>query len=200
MRTVPGTLDEILEDIWVRLARGKADRRSPFHTPVVCSVDADKPAPRLMVLREVSREPARLRFHTDARSPKVNQFKLNPHVSILGYDPDARIQITVGGIAAIEADGPASRSAWERASLTSRRCYLANPGPGAVLTNAGSGLPPHLLDRAPTQQESEAGWENFSVLLVSIESIEWVRLTSNGNFRARYLLKEGQWSASWLHP
>ena len=65
----PNTLDAVLADIWMRLVRGGADRRSAFHTPVVASVDADGlPQQRVMVLRKCIEAEAVMRFHTDLRS------------------------------------------------------------------------------------------------------------------------------------
>lgn len=200
MTTVPESLDEVLEDIWSKLARGKADRRSAFHTPTVCSVDHDAPAPRIMVLREVDRAAARLRFHTDFRSPKRLQFDRNPKVSILGYDPSSRIQITVAGLARVVADGPAARAAWDASALTSRRCYLAFDAPGSHLDEASSGLPLHLLERSPTLEESEPGWSNFAILLVQAEQLEWLKLTACGNRRARFTRNADSWTGQWLHP
>ena len=62
------TLDAIRKDIADRLRRGASDRRSAFHCPVVATADADV---RVMVLRDYDEEGRTLRFHTDARAPKV---------------------------------------------------------------------------------------------------------------------------------
>lgn len=197
---VPDTLDAVFDDLWSRWVRGKADRKSAFHTPVVCSVDGDTPSPRLMVLRQVDRNASRFRFHTDRRSAKASQFGNGAKVSIIGYDPATRVQVTAWGFAAIEASGSDADAAWSASALSSRRCYLAEPGPGTLTGTPDSGLPAYLIERAPTLEESQSGRANFAILVCQIERFEWLKLTACGNRRARFERLAGDWQGTWLIP
>lgn len=197
---LPETLDVVLDDLWSRWIRGKADRRSAFHTPVVCAVDGDTPCPRLMVLRNVDRTASSLRFHTDRRSAKARQFGRGEKVSIIAYDPTARVQVTAWGFAAIDEAGPDADAAWAASALSSRRCYFADPGPGTPTETPNSGLPATLLKRAPTLDESQPGRANFAILVCRIERFEWLRLTACGNRRARFERMADTWEGSWLIP
>ncbi|NJR71988.1 MAG: hypothetical protein HC782_02435 [Gammaproteobacteria bacterium] len=56
-------LSASLAHAWACLARGSADRRSPFHAPVVASVGIDgTPEQRTMILRKVDVPTRTLRF------------------------------------------------------------------------------------------------------------------------------------------
>lgn len=192
---VPDDLDAVLSDAWARVSRGVKDRHSPFHTPVVATA-APEPHQRVMVLRAADRAAATLRFHTDRRSAKLTQ---GSAVSVLGYDPGARIQVIMRGAWTL-ADPAATDAAWAASALSSRRCYLAEPGSGTPAEAPVAGLPDALLERTPSAEESEAGRINFTVLRVDVAVIEWLELTARGNRRARFAREDGTWRGQWLIP
>jgi pyridoxamine 5'-phosphate oxidase len=192
-------LDAVLADIWMRLVRGGADRKSAFHTPVVGSVDdAGDPQQRVMVLRKCDEAARSMRFHTDSRSAKVHQ--IDRRVSVLGYDPSAKIQIRVVGTAAIERDGDVADAAWAASNASSRRCYLAEPGPGTITPLPGSGLPASVESRVPDIEETLPGRANFAVMMVKLDSLEWLYLAHDGHRRARFVWEGDGWRGEWLIP
>ncbi|HQS95834.1 MAG: hypothetical protein B7X90_07840 [Novosphingobium sp. 17-62-19] len=193
------TLDWVLADATGRLASAAQDRRHAMHTPVVGTADGDL---RIMVLREAPADLARLRFHTDLRSPKCALIGEGAAVSLLAYDPAARVQLRMRGEGWIEHASLLSDIAWERSAPSSRRCYLAEAGPGALLEEAGSALPEDLLHRAPMPEETLPGRSNFAVLLVEVRSLDWLRLTHLGGERARFTRPSADlpWRAEWLAP
>jgi pyridoxamine 5'-phosphate oxidase len=197
----PATLDAVLTDVWMRLVRGGADRRSPFHTPVVASIDTDgAPQQRVMVLRKCIEADATMRFHTDLRSIKVREISAGARVSVLGYDPAAKIQIRASGQAAIEEAGEVADAAWAASSPSSRRCYLTRYPPGSVVEKPMSGLPASVETRVPERSETEAGRANFAVLMIRLDTLEWLYLAHDGHVRARFVHAEGAWKGEWLIP
>ena len=197
----PETLDAVLSDIWARLVRGGADRRSAFHTPVVASIDAEgTPQQRVMVLRKTDEAARTMRFHTDIRSAKADQIGADAPISVLGYDAAAKIQIRVSGRGCINDTGAQADAAWAASSPSSRRCYLATPGPGTLAAIATSGLPKSFENRVPERAETEAGRPNFAVLIVEIEALEWLYLAADGHRRARFLRSSDSWQGGWLIP
>lgn len=196
--SIPDDLDAVLDDAWTRLTRGANDRRSPLHTPVVAT-GGDAVRQRVMVLRNADRAGSTLRFHTDRRSAKVAMVHAAPQVSVLGYDPAARIQISLHGTSTL-ATGADADAFWDRTTLSGRRCYLVNPGPGAVVPRADGGLPTDLIDRIPTTDESEAGRINFAVLIVTVDQLEWLELSARGGRRARFIRRGDAWDGTWLIP
>jgi pyridoxamine 5'-phosphate oxidase len=197
----PNTLDAVLADIWTRLVRGGADRRSAFHTPIVASIDADgTPQQRVMVLRKCVEADAIMRFHTDMRSAKVNEIAAGSRVSVLGYDAAAKIQIRAGGLATVTGAGDAADAAWIASSPSSRRCYLTRYPPGSVSEKPISGLPMSLENRVPERSETEVGRVNFAVLVVKLDTLEWLYLAHDGHVRARFAEENGAWKGQWLIP
>jgi len=163
----------------------------------VATVRDGVPEVRIMVLRAVDRHSASLRFHTDARSDKCRQ---RGPASILAYDADARIQIRVTGTISVQASGAVADAAWAEASQSSRRCYLAEPGPGTAIDGPASGLRPDLETRIPTRAESEAGRANFAVMLFTAKHIDWLHLAATGHRRAAFACLNGEWRGHWVIP
>ena len=198
---VPDDLDAIYSDIWTRWGRGAADRRSPFHTPVVGSVSgADAPQQRVMVLRKADRANGILRFHTDQRSAKASQVSLNAAVSIIGYDAGAKIQLRASGNAAIIHTGLLANEAWAATSASGRRSYLTTFAPGSISSIATSGLPVAFEKSVPVGADSEAGRVNFAIVPVTLDRLEWLHLAATGHRRARFIRTIDGWSGEWLIP
>lgn len=200
MTAIPDTLDAVLADILSRWSGAVKDRHSPLHTPVISSVIDQQPASRIMVLRGATADGRSFRFHTDARSPKAQAIGDGAAVTILGYDAPARVQLIVRGIGCIETASDAADAAWVASALSSRRCYLAAYAPGTPTDEATSGLPEHLLARAPLAEESEAGRANFAILQIDARELEWLLLTSCGNKRAVFRETDGHWQGQWITP
>ena len=196
---LPTTLPDILAHAWSLLVRGGADRKSPVHTPVVCSVDADGlPQARVMVLRKANPEDGTLRFHTDARSPKVTQLD-GGAVAVLAYHPADQVQLRLAGTARILTDGATVDGIWDASTLFARRCYLAEHPPGTPLPGPGSGLPAWIEGQQPTPEQIVPARENFATLWIGVTSIDWLHLANSGHRRAVFRAADG-WAGSWLAP
>ena len=195
------TLDDIFNSVWQRWTRGKADRRSPLHTPTVATVDANGlPQQRVMVLRAVDRATATLRFHTDHRSAKVTQIGCGAPISVVGYDPTAKIQIRLMGTAQIEQDGPTADAAWSAAPPSSRRVYFVDPGPGTAMPSPRSGLPAEFEHIVPSLEASETARGSFSIVIVTVSHIDWLNLAATGHRRAQYERNGPDWHGQWVIP
>jgi len=193
------TFAGVLADAATRLGEALKSARHPMHAPVIGTADGDL---RIMVLREATPDLSCLRFNTDWRSPKARLIANGGPVSVLAYDPTARVQLRMQGQGRIERTGPIADAAWSAAQLSSKRCYLATSGPGAVLDGPGAALPEHMLNRSPTADEAERGRQNFAVLLVEVQTLDWLQLTHHGGVRARFVRASAaeDWQASWVAP
>ena len=191
------TLDDVKLDIKSRLIDAATRRKSPLHTLIVGTADVDQ---RVMVLRHFDAESHTLRFHTDARSPKVAAIANNPAVSVLAYDPEAKTQIRMRGTGRIEAVGPIADSAWAESTSFAKRCYLAESAPSDVSEEPTSGLPSWARGITPTDEQVADARVNFAVLLVKVEEFDWLYLDNDGHRRARVRLENGEPSATWLVP
>ncbi|WP_295880554.1 pyridoxamine 5'-phosphate oxidase family protein [uncultured Thiohalocapsa sp.] len=188
-------LDATCDQVWQRLGRGAADRRSGFHTVQLASIGLDgTPRVRTVVLRGVDRAARQLRVHTDRRSPKFAELAERPPVEVCAYDPRSKIQIRVRGRADL-ATAEAADAPWAATQPGSRACYRAPAAPGAPVDD------PRLLDPAPAPPaDAEAGREHFSVVLVTLAHIDWLYLAARGHRRACFEWHEGRWRGAWLAP
>lgn len=192
------TLEAIRDDAAQRLARAATDRRSPMHTPVVATADADSGADlRVMVLRAFDEADWSLRFHTDRRAPKVAAIAQAPQVGVLFYDRAEKVQIRCRGRARVEPDSASAQAAWDAGSNFARRCYLGE-GPGTVTDSAASGLPDAFEGAEPSDEQLLPARANFAVLMVTIEHIDWLYLAHDGHRRAQFDLDSD--AARWVTP
>lgn len=190
----------IAAEAWALLVRGAGDRRSPLHTPVIASIDAaGLPSARVMVLRRADAAAATLRFHTDARSPKVAELDGRP-VSVLAYHPGQAVQLRLAGTARVLTDDPMTDAAWAASTEFARRCYLAGAAPGTVVAGPTSGLPAAVEGRRPEPAELLPARPNFAVVLVTVAAIDWLHLAQTGHRRARLVRAGDGWSGDWLIP
>ncbi len=191
------SFSQIQRDFADRLAIAAGDRKSPMHTPVVTTADVDS---RVMVLRDYDASTSTLRFHTDARAPKVNVIEEDPRVSVLLYDQPSKIQIRASGVGRIERDSVLAQRAWDKSDNFARRCYLG-AGPGSHSDSATSGLPAQFEGIEPTDEELIPARPNFAILLVELTKIDWFYLAHTGHVRAQFEKDEsGEWAGRWVAP
>ncbi len=190
------TLDQVRSDVDARLLAAASQRKSPMHTPVVATADADA---RVMVLRHYDPQNATLRFHTDARAPKAAAIGAGSPVGVLFYDRDEKVQIRCQGEGRVEREGAIADAAWAASDNFARRCYLGE-GPGAVSATPTSGLPARFEGVEPNEAEVIPARQHFAVLLVALHSIDWFYLAHTGHIRAQFQGAElsgggGRWVA-----
>jgi pyridoxamine 5'-phosphate oxidase len=141
-----------------------------------------------------------LRFHTDTRSPKVAAIAADPAMTVLLYDPEAKVQIRARGIGRVETSGGLADAAWAQSTPFAKRCYLAENAPSADSDAAVSGLPEWVEGITPTEEQVAPGRENFAIVLVEVSSFDWLYLASTGHRRARFEFDGIQVSSTWLVP
>lgn len=196
-------LDLSFEEAWGLVGAGITNRNSPAHYPTVGTVDeTGTPQLRIMILRDLSRKDRTLRFHTDARSIKVDQLRQNAAASVLIYDPSAKVQIRLSGKAQLSFQDETADAAWSGSTPFARRCYMAEAAPGTALEHPSSGLPEWIQGKQPEEEQLVDYRPNFAALLVKIESIEWLYLANVGHRRARWQFNEADnsWQGSWIVP
>lgn len=189
-------LDGTLAEAWRLLARGVADRRSPFHHPVLATVGPDgAPEARTVILRGCEPAAKALRFHTDARSAKVAELAARPRASLHFYDPAAKIQLRIRGEATLHRDDAVADQAWAGSRLFSRQCYGIVPGPGQPIDAGGAFSLPET-----TEEETAGGRAHFTAVVVAVKSLEWLYLATGGHRRALFAFDGGGPPARWLAP
>jgi hypothetical protein len=192
------SLNDIERDIVSRLEDAAKNRKSPMHTPVIGTADADV---RVMVLREFDRTAWAMRLHTDARSPKAITIAGGSPVGVLLYDAAEKIQIRAKGTGRIETNTDAAAAAWNASTNFARRCYLAEAAPGDSSPKPTSGLPEWIEGEQPTAEQVAPAQGNFAILMIELNHIDWLYLANSGHRRAQFHKESsGSWNGSWVVP
>ena len=172
------------------LARGVVDRRSPLHTPTLASIGLDgTPRARTLVLRGFDPGTRTLRLHSDCRTGKFAELTQDPRCALHGYDPGAQIQLRLTGTASLHADDAVADEGWQASRSFSRMGYAIVPGPGTP-------IPAPM----PAPKDEAAGRAHFGVILLRIQSLEWLWLAAEGHRRARIDWCDDEERATWLIP
>ena len=192
------SLTDLEQDCWNRLVTGATKSRNPFHTPCVATLANGEVNLRTVVLRKTLPLERELRFHTDIRSHKWTELLINPSIGALFYDSDERIQLRLKGKAFLHHTDDLTAKAWQTTSLSSRKCYLTLQSPSSFANSSTSGLPEDIEQENFTLAESEVGYENFGIVSIHVQSIDWLWLNHAGHRRAFFDYEEG--SFQWMVP
>jgi len=121
---------------------------------------------------------------------------------VLGYHPQAKVQLRLSGIGSVQTTGPEADAAWQQASLYGQRCYLADPAPGSPVDAPTSGLDPGIEGQKPTPEQVAPARAHFAILLVEVQKIEWLYLAHGGHRRAIFDWNRAtsHWDGRWLVP
>ena len=183
------------------LALAVTDRHHAFHTPVFSNKNQNNSVDsRVVVLRRFNENNLKLNFHTDFRSPKIINLKKNNNSSFVFYDFKLKIQLRIKTHSIINNKNNVSKNAWERARLSSRKCYLTQKVPSSITTLPEDGIPEHLKGIDPSQDESEKGYDNFAVIENQIQNIDWLYLTSSGHKRLNIDFENFEPVFKWIIP
>ena len=191
-------LEEIQKKLWSMLDDAIINRSSPFRIPVFICANLNDMDGRIVVLRKSDKNNNILQFHTDLRSPKINILKKNKNASLVFYDKKEKIQLRVKVFCEINNKNSVAQESWKKTQHISRRCYLTDSAPGSISENPTSGMISKLEDFDYTMEQSEKGYENFTVIKCNIKSIEWLYLAAKGHRRAIFDFENNK--NNWLVP
>lgn len=194
------SLDSLLQDCWYRLINGVNSAKHPFHNPTIATLNGSFPEIRTVVLRKVIPQEKILIFHTDYRSPKINQINKNNTLSWLFYDAKSRIQIRLKTVATIHHQDDISLKRWNDSRLESRKIYLVHPAPSTMVESPTDGLPEHLKIKDLTEESLASGYDNFAVVKNRVTEIDWLFLNHDGHRRAKFILGEHEVEKYWIIP
>ncbi len=191
-------LDELWQQAWESLRQGKTQSRSPFHQGVLATQTKSGPEARYVVLRQADQSNAYVSFHTDVRSPKVQQLKDMPRVSWCFYGEGQQLRLQ--GNARFYHGDTLSREGWEQASIMSQRAYLATHAPGSVLSAPTFESAVTLGSVAMSAEENAMSLNNFMLVQIQLTSLEVLVLKSSGHLRALFTFSNNAWQGQWLAP
>ena len=174
------------------------DRASPFRIPVfICGNQSDLDG-RIVVLRKSDQSNNLVQYHSDIRSDKIEKLKANKNAAMLFYDKDEKIQVRLKVECTINHNNDVTKESWSKTQHISRKCYLVDNGPGTESDVPTSGLKPELDNFDYTKEQSEEGYNNFTVIQCKIKTMEWLYLAAKGHRRAKFNLENNK--DTWLVP
>lgn len=193
-------LEAVDQTQWRQLRKAADDPAHPFRNVTLATLSPDgHPQARYLILRGADADARTLELHTDIRSTKWTELAANPQISVLAYDPEARVQIRLTGTATRHGPGtPAHDAAWASLSTWARKTYCGGP-PGLVTdwveVDQVTGVP-------PTESEVEMGHDSFGVLTLSMTSLDWFKHPRGEIRRAQfsYAADGSLMKADWIEP
>ncbi|MAI47512.1 MAG: pyridoxamine 5'-phosphate oxidase [Hyphomicrobiaceae bacterium TMED74] len=193
MHQLAETPDAIFQDVWSQLARATRDRRSELRWMNLATTTPDgTPRLRTVVLREVIPATRQIAFHTDRRSSKSSELEVNPRVALHFHDRRGALQIRMEGLAHASQDFDRV-NAWRKLHPGSREQYAQELAPGSEISS-----PTDAIVRS--EATDRGGFENFTVVAVQIDLIDWLSLAQSGHRRAAFRMSDGIPHCLWLAP
>ncbi|MBX4908933.1 MULTISPECIES: pyridoxamine 5'-phosphate oxidase family protein [Rhizobium] len=189
-------LIDIDASAWAELETAAAGPQSGFRYVNLCSVGAEgRPQARMVVLRAADRARRSLEFHTDTRSPKWLELSANPDVTVLGFCPQARLQLRLQGT--VERHGPGSEradAAWENLPNRTRMTYIGGP--------PGDERAFETVAELPEPRGEVEGKARFGVLSFRARMLDWFQLRQQDNRRALFSYDEtgALTHRRWVNP
>lgn len=177
-------LADLLNDVWLRLDPGVAERNAPARHLVLATVGRGGGGEaRTVVLRAADRRQGLLCLHTDSASAKVAELTAQPLATLLLWDPPAQVQARLRCTIAAR---PGTDEEWQRVPDPSRRAYGGGPPPGRPILSPGD-------------YGADADRARFTVLEAEVAEIDVLHLGGLRHLRARFARSDG-WQGQWLAP
>ena len=191
---LPNEYDDIqdtLESAKLILTDAVPNAKTLFHTPVVSLSNGRDISSRVMVLREFDLDKRILRFHTDNRAAKIQVINESNLASVVGYDPDLKVQIKMTGNVDVHINDKVTEDAWNESTPRSKKCYSVKGGSSKVINDP--------TDYDIKEFNVENGYQNFAVLVFNFDALEFLFLKSTGHRRAIHKWDKDL-KSSWLVP
>ena len=185
-------LSQLRSEIWISLERAASDLAHPYRFAALATVDAEGPHVRTILLRAVDTAAQRLVFYSDIRAAKIAQLQINPIAELAFYDPATRVQIQARGRVLVFHQTERNRLEWDAMTVRSRLNYCLQIAPGSSIDTPLAWLPNGVDPQQLTVAQTAGGYENFAMLELTVDRLEWLQLASEGNRRALFD-PEGRW-------
>jgi hypothetical protein len=168
----------------------------PFHTMTLATVGINGlPEARTVVMRGFDPDAKEIRFHTDARSPKVAELRAAPAVTLLFYDPHVRLQVRIPAVAVLHHEDNTATAAWGSCAETSRTPYAAHDPPGRIL-KLDADVPTPII---PSVDDALA-LSRFVLVACRFSTMDVLELCSTGHRRVAFNWSDHEIKLTRLAP
>ena len=191
---------EIYEKIEQSMSNALKNSAHPYRTFSLASLDDKMPSLRTVVLRNFSIDDRFFDFHSDVRSPKINQLKKNNKFSALFYSSQKKIQLRFKGAVKIFHKNSITKQRWENITPSSKRCYMGPFSPSESLEEYHPNIPDDVKFKNPSDQESSVGYNNFVIIRCQFHEIDFLKLKYSGHQRCKFIFKKENVKVNWVAP
>ena len=191
---------EIYEKIEQSMSNALKNSAHPYRTFSLASLDDKMPSLRTVVLRDFSIDDRFFDFHSDVRSPKINQLKKNNKFSALFYSSEKKIQLRFKGAVKIFHKNSITKQRWENITPSSKRCYMGPFSPSESLEEYHPNIPDDVKFKNPSDQESSVGYNNFVIIRCQFHEIDFLKLKYSGHQRCKFIFKKENVKVNWVAP
>lgn len=193
------SLSDIADHVWGLLIRGGADKKHAFHYPSLATVGKQGVQQRTVVLRKALKPERHLISYSDWRTRKISDLQQQPAGSWLFYDHGSKEQIRARGLVTLHRQDSLAEEHWGAIPPAARGDYLGPVAPGTSTEAPTDNLPDDFREE-PTEENTQKGFANFTVMVGEIVEIDYLKLRREGHLRARFHWQENAWQGQWVAP
>tara|TARA_B100000003_G_scaffold196133_1_gene198869 strand:+ start:593 stop:1174 length:582 start_codon:yes stop_codon:yes gene_type:complete len=190
--------NDILKNEFSALSEAVKTAKHEYHSFSFATLRLNKPEIRTVILREIDNQKNTIAFHSDIRSSKLDDIKMNNNVSALFYDKVRRIQLRINGEASIDKGSPKLKSSWDAMKPESKLCYMGPYAPSKELNSFLVNLPNHNAQNISAKSDA-LGYSRFCKITIKIKSMDWLHLKHTGHERLLFSFDKkitSKWIAS----
>ena len=192
------SLTDIVKNSWESLENGSSQPGHPFRNMVISTQGDGNIGMATVVLRRVSADDSLLIFYTDVRSNKVFNLQNNNSISMLLYNDIDKLQLILKGNTTLYNQDDVTAGHWAALTNQGKRSYMANAAPSSRINNPADGL--DYINDDTWNDALTTGYKNFAVIKVTVNLMEYLKLSQTGHRRASFNLIKNNWEGSWLVP
>jgi hypothetical protein len=174
-------LQQIESAVWRELQAAPVRRGHEWRIGVLATTDGELGDARSVVLRDFEAGSRTLMVYTDSRSPKTTQLATHPLGTLVLWSASLSWQLRLRVSLQVETSGLRVSSRWARLKMT--------PGAQDYL----SPLPPGSPMARPAPERGSR--DHFALLLLHIQSVDWLELHADGHRRAGFDERGRRWLA-----
>ena len=127
-------MDTLFKKVRQSLAGAVDYSGHPFRIATLSTTDGQRPYVRSVVLRAISKT-GDLVFYVDSRSRKAQHVKTHDTVSVLFYDRENGLQVTITGKGVVDTDSDEAKQIFEGLNESQQIDYKSIIAPSAVLAD-----------------------------------------------------------------
>ncbi len=186
-------LSALEEYLWEYATRGVRLSANAMAWPAFGTSGPMGPAVRTVAPRRIDRQARIIDFHTDRRSPKMVHLETTPRVSWMAFDEELGQQFQFFGAASVHVDDEAADSLWADQAIDDLEFYFKRLAPGTPVDAPESAIDIDSVDEATARA-------NFCVVRTIVDEMIWGHLHEEGEYRARFQWRDGQFEGQWIVP